>query len=137
MSQRFSREFVDYVASLSIQDEYRNTFGSDLPRGKFFCPWHYNVNTPAAKVYNNRIKCFSCNKSYSTFDLLRDFNPERLTELQKKVTPPPAIDPPKRARRLSYPKLSELDLSSGITVELLNTIANYGKEKARENKVCR
>ena len=136
MTPRFSREFVEYVASLPIQDEYRITFGTDLPKGKFFCPWHYNVNTPAAKVYGNRIKCFSCNRSYSTFDLLRDFNPERLTELQKKVTPPP-IDPPVRARRLSYPKLSELDLTSGITVELLNTIANYGKEKARESKVCR
>ena len=137
MSQRFSREFVDYVASLSIQDEYRNTFGADLPRGKFFCPWHYNINPPAAKVYNNRIKCFSCNRSYSTFDLLRDFNPERLSELQKRVTPTPSFEVTIRPRRIEVPPLEELDLSSGITVDLLNIITEYGKEKSRKSKIRR
>lgn len=137
MRSGYSREFVEYVAGLSIQDEYRNTFGEDIPRGKFFCPWHYNVNTPAAKVYNNRIKCFSCNRSYSTFDLLRDFNPERLSELQKRVTPTPSFEVTVRPRRIEVPSLEELDLSSGITVDLLNTIIEYGKEKSRKSKIRR
>lgn len=137
MRSGYSREFVEYVAGLSIQEEYHNTFGEDIPRGKFFCPWHYNVNTPAAKVYNNRIKCFSCNRSYSTFDLLRDFNPERLSELQKRVTPTPSFEVTVRHHRIEVPPLEELDLSSGITVDLLNTITEYGKEKSRKSKIRR
>ena len=137
MRSGYSREFVEYVAGLSIQEEYRNTFGEDIPRGKFFCPWHYNVNTPAAKVYNNRIKCFSCNRSYSTFDLLRDFNPERLSELQRRVTPTPSFEVTVRPHRIEVPPLEELDVSSGITVDLLNTITEYGKEKSRKSKIRR
>jgi hypothetical protein len=127
--QKYSREFIEYVNNLSIWEEYRNTFGHPLPAGKFFCPFHTNVNTPAAKVYGNHIKCFSCNRNYTVFDLLRAFNPSRLDSLSKSVVAGPDKSQFRPPRVIKVPPLSELDLSKGVTVELLNKIIEYGTEK--------
>lgn len=127
--QKYSREFIEYVNNLSIWEEYRNTFGHFLPAGKFFCPFHTNVNTPAAKVYGNHIKCFSCNRNYTVFDLLRAFNPSRLDSLSKSVVAGPDKSQFRPPRVIKVPPLSELDLSKGVTVELLNKIIEYGTEK--------
>lgn len=127
--QKYSREFIEYVNNLSIWEEYRNTFGYSLPAGKFFCPFHANVNTPAAKVYGNHIKCFSCNRNYTVFDLLRAFNPSRLDSLSKSVVAGPDKSQFRLPRVIKVPPLSELDLSKGVTVELLNKIIEYGTEK--------
>lgn len=127
--QKYSREFIEYVNNLSIWEEYRNTFGRSLPAGKFFCPFHTNVNTPAAKVYGNHIKCFSCNRNYTVFDLLRTFNPSRLDSLSKSVVAGPDKSQFRPPRVIKVPPLSELDLSKGVTVELLNKIIEYGTEK--------
>lgn len=125
----YSKEFIQYVNSLDIREEYRSTFGSILPTGKFFCPWHHNVNTPAAKVYGNHIKCFSCNRNYTVFDLLRTFNPSRLDSLSKSVVAGLDKSQFRPPRVIKVPPLSELDLSKGVTVELLNKIIEYGTEK--------
>lgn len=125
----YSKEFIQYVNSLDVREEYRNTFGSVLPSGKFFCPWHHNVNTPAAKVYGNHIKCFSCNRNYTVFDLLRAFNPSRLDSLSKSVVAGLDKSQFRPPRVIKVPPLSELDLSKGVTVELLNKIIEYGTEK--------
>lgn len=127
--QKYSREFIEYVNNLSIWEEYRNTFDHSLPAGKFFCPFHTNVNTPAAKVYGNHIKCFSCNRNYTVFDLLRAFNPSRLDSLSKSVVAGPDKSQFRPPRVIKVPPLSELDLSKGVTVELLNKIIEYGTEK--------
>ena len=37
--------------------------------GLCFCPFHYNKNTPSAKVYSDCLYCFSENKKYSICDL--------------------------------------------------------------------
>lgn len=127
--QKYSREFIEYVNNLSIWEEYRNTFGRSLPAGKFFCPFHTNVNTPAAKVYGNHIKCFSCNRNYTVFDLLRTFNPSRLDSLSKSIVAGPDKSQFRLPRVVKVPPASELDLSKGVTVELLNKIIEYGTEK--------
>lgn len=127
--QKYSREFIEYVNNLSIWEEYRNTFGSPLPTGKFFCPWHHNVNTPAAKVYGNHIKCFSCNRNFTVFDLLKTFNSSRLDALSKSVVVGPDRSQFRPPRVVKVPPLSELDLSNGVTVELLNKIIEYGTQK--------
>lgn len=124
--QKYSREFIEYVNNLSIWEEYRNTFGHSLPAGKFFCPFHTNVNTPAAKVYGNHIKCFSCNRNYTVFDLLRTFNPYRLDSLSKSIVAGPDKSQFRLPRVVKVPPASELDLSKGVTVELLNKIIEYG-----------
>ena len=37
--------------------------------GVCFCPFHYNKNTPSAKVYETGLYCFSENRSYNVSDL--------------------------------------------------------------------
>lgn len=37
--------------------------------GVCFCPFHYNKNTPSAKVYESGLYCFSENRSYKVSDL--------------------------------------------------------------------
>ncbi len=125
----FSKEFKKYVESLPIKEEYQNTFGRSLPTGKFFCPFHVNVHTPSAKVYGNHIRCFSCNRDYTTFDLLLRFNKDRLDYLSRSVMlSSNRLDVPKKFR-VSYPDYRTLDLSGGVTLSLLDFICNYGSEK--------
>jgi hypothetical protein len=77
------RSFIDYVnGTLSIDTEYRRIFGKNIPSGKFFCPFHVNTNTPAAKRYFNGIKCFSCNRFYTVYDLLYAYDRKRLDDLK-------------------------------------------------------
>lgn len=38
--------------------------------GVCFCPFHYNKNTPSAKVYSTGLYCFSENKHFFISDLL-------------------------------------------------------------------
>lgn len=66
---------------LDIGEEYQKIFGRPIPDGKFFCPFHPNVNTPAAKRYFNGIKCYSCNRFYTVYDLLKAFNPQKIEEI--------------------------------------------------------
>lgn len=64
--------------NLPIED-YLVELGVDIPpNGKCFCPFHYNVNTPAAKVYTSedsgnggRLYCYSERRSYTTFDVIK------------------------------------------------------------------
>ena len=75
--------FRDYVnGTLSIDDEYKRIFGKNMPSGKFFCPFHVNTHTPAAKKYFNGIKCFSCNRFYTVYDLLNVYDKKRLEDLK-------------------------------------------------------
>ena len=37
--------------------------------GVCYCPFHYNRNTPSAKVYSSNLYCFSEHKSFSVSDL--------------------------------------------------------------------
>lgn len=41
--------------------------------GVCFCPFHYNKNTPSAKVYESGLYCFSENRSYNVSDLFDCF----------------------------------------------------------------
>lgn len=86
---------VEWVNSnLSFRDEYRIIFGREAPYGNCACPWHQTgvVNTPAAKIYGNRLKCFGqCGRSYSVFDLLCRFNPERLRTISASGVVPEAV----------------------------------------------
>jgi len=63
---------------LPIED-YLEQLGVDIaPNGKCFCPFHHNVNTPAAKVYTSeqsgnggRLYCYSERKSYTPYDVIK------------------------------------------------------------------
>lgn len=77
---------AEYINNnLRIEDEYRRIFGRSMPTGKFFCPFHVNTNTPAAKHYFNGIKCFSCNKFYTVYDLLYAYDKQRIEDIKGSV----------------------------------------------------
>lgn len=77
------REYCN--SKLKLEDEYREIFGKELPRGKMFCPFHDNKETPAAKRYDNSIVCFSCNKTYRVYDLLCKYNYGKVRSIMENV----------------------------------------------------
>lgn len=82
----FNRKLAYYCNNnLSLEEEYVDIFDKRLPEGKMFCPFHDNTNTPAAKRYGNFIKCFSCGKTYGVYDLLYEFNPGRLAQIEMSI----------------------------------------------------
>ena len=124
---KYSKDFIQYVNGLSLEEEYLRIFGEE-PVGKIMCPFHPNTNTPAAKVYDNRIKCFVCQRTYGTFSLLARYNPDRLEQLARSA---PMQTPQNRGgikQPIRIPPREYLDLSKGITCELLDYIVNYGKQ---------
>lgn len=122
---KYSKEFIQYVNGLSLEEEYYRIFGREAV-GKIMCPFHPNENTPAAKVYDNRIKCFVCQRSYGVFSLLSRYDPGRLEELAHSASIQ-GMPSSERKAPLRIPPLSSLDFSKGLTVELLDQIINYGK----------
>ena len=114
------RSFIDYVnGTLSIDTEYRRIFGKNIPSGKFFCPFHVNTNTPAAKRYFNGIKCFSCNRFYTVYDLLYAYDRKRLDDLKGSAV----IEPVERQDRQQQRRIRivECDLNERIS-DVLNKI---------------
>lgn len=63
---------VDFLNHLYDSGKYirRVSYGSNV-----FCPFHVNVNTPAAKIFRDldgdRLYCFSCNKQFTYWDLVK------------------------------------------------------------------
>lgn len=116
---------IDYINSnLDIDSEYYTIFRKHIPQGKMFCPFHSNTNTPAAKRYGNVIHCFGvCNKSYSVYDLLSKFNPDRINEIKSTI-----IIPLESSTKVhsSYPLLS-LDRTLPIDV-LVSQIISHDKK---------
>lgn len=112
--------FKDYVnGTLSIDTEYRRIFGKNLPSGKFFCPFHVNTNTPAAKRYFNGIKCFSCNRFYTVYDLLFAYDKKRLDDLKGSMV----IEPVKQTTLQQQKRVKTVEYDpNGRMTDILNMI---------------
>lgn len=79
-------KLANYVNNtLDIRAEYERIFQKKIPSGKMFCPFHNNVNTPAAKCYGNVIHCFVCDKSYTVYDLLSMYDSSYLKTINETV----------------------------------------------------
>lgn len=79
-----NKELIAYInETLSFTDEWEGIFGHPPNIGNVFCPFHVNKDTPAAKVYGNKLHCFSCQRNYSVYDLLKRFAPERIKEITR------------------------------------------------------
>ena len=118
--------FKEYVnATLNIDTEYRRIFGRDIPSGKFFCPFHVNTNTPAAKRYFNGIKCFSCNRFYTVYDLLYAYDKKRLDDLKGSMVIEPVhtttLQQQKRVRIVEYDP-------NGRMTDILETILKANEQ---------
>lgn len=122
-------KLTDYINnSLDIGAEYARIFGKELPTGKFFCPFHDNVNTPSAKRYGNVIKCFGyCQRSYSVYDLLKRFDAERIDEIARSV-----VLPEQSQRSLLRFQPPSVDRTKPIKI-ILDEIINDGKTQIRKN----
>lgn len=120
---KYNSALVNYIKSLPLSEEYQRIFGEPLPRGKMFCPFHENTNTPAAKVYGNVIKCFSCNRVYTTFDLLMRYDRERITQISRTVFP--KTFERELPKKVTYAPRESLELGKGVSVELFDYLANY------------
>lgn len=84
----------DYINSaVSLKDAWYESFGEKLPYGKCYCPFHDNTDSPAAKVYDNKMVCFgACQRSYFPYDFLIKFRPDLLRTYSAHVLPEPVVD---------------------------------------------
>lgn len=74
------RELVN--SKFTIREAFELATGKTPPQGKCFCPFHHNVKTPAAKVYQTRMVCFGeCHRAYDAYDFLSTFRKDLLEEV--------------------------------------------------------
>ena len=72
----------DYIDTFDLSTEYVRIFHRELNKnGNIFCPFHENTETPSAKLYENKIYCFSCRRLYGTYDLLRRYDKGRIDDI--------------------------------------------------------
>lgn len=75
------RELVN--SKFTIREAFELATGHTPPQGKCFCPFHHNVKTPAAKVYQTRMVCFGeCHRSYDAYDFLSTFRKDLIEEVK-------------------------------------------------------
>lgn len=76
-------KIIDYINTLPFDKEYERIFRRPMPVGKVFCPFHPNTNTPSGKLYGNILHCFSCNRNYTTYDLLKKYDPDKINQISQ------------------------------------------------------
>ena len=77
----------------TIQDAWYECFGERAPYGKCYCPFHDNTDSPAAKVYDDKLVCFgACQRSYFAYDFLQKFRPDLLRHHTSTVLPEAQVD---------------------------------------------
>lgn len=75
------REIVN--SQVTIREAFYLATGRQAPSGKCFCPFHDNHNTPAAKVYQDRMVCFGeCQRGYDSYDFLRRFRSDLINQIK-------------------------------------------------------
>lgn len=70
---------IDWINRNLMIEDYLSQLNIDIPHnGKCFCPFHHNVNTPAAKVYTSeqsgdggRLYCYTERRSYTVYDVIK------------------------------------------------------------------
>lgn len=112
---KYNRKLADYVdKNYDIRDLYEQVTGRKPGTGKCMCPFHHNVNTPAAKIYGNTLKCFGvCNKLYSVFDFLNTFFPQELEHISRSVILPEVTT---KESKFSIIPRDKLDLNQPLSV---------------------
>lgn len=69
----FQRYVINSCIDFKLACSAYNVNLKETKSGVCFCPFHYNKNTPSAKVYQDGLYCFSENKYYKTSDLFDYF----------------------------------------------------------------
>lgn len=118
------RKLKAYVnAEYDIKELYARVMGRNPGTGKCFCPFHHNTDTPAAKIYDQSLKCFGeCNRLFTSFDFLKEFFPDELDSIKRTVILPETVYKEKSISQVL--KRSELDLSQPMDV-IITKILKY------------
>lgn len=107
-----------------IKELYQAVTGRVPGHGKIYCCFHSNTNTPAAKIYDNKMKCFGeCNRLFGCYDFLKEFFPEELEKIKRSIIIPEISDK-KGTENISFLKREVLNLDAGIG-DIVNLILNF------------
>lgn len=85
------RDYVNGIFPMRVV--WSECFNTKLPYGKCLCPFHDNTDSPAAKVYDNRLVCFgACQRTYYPYDFLKKFRPDLIKSHAAHVLPEAEVD---------------------------------------------
>lgn len=106
-----------------IRELYEAVAGRRPGHGKCFCIMHDNVNTPAAKIYDNSMKCFGeCNRMFGPYDILKRYFPEELNRVRSTIILPEVKKKHKPVQQMI--RRSSLDLSKPIDQVITEILQN-------------
>ena len=122
MNKSFENLYNYVNSNYDIRELYYKVTGHKAGNGKVFCPFHHNVNTPAAKIYENTMMCFgSCHKLYKPYDFLSKFFPDELKKVKETIIIPDS----KSVSNNKFIMLSQFDLNNGLYFSLKKIINNF------------
>lgn len=117
-------KIINYInENYDIRELYKEVMGRDPGHGKCFCPFHNNRNTPAAKIYDNRLKCFGeCNRLFGPYDFLKRFYPDEINKVKTQIIlPETKFERIQKERRITR---NELDLTLPVS-DVIKQILEY------------
>lgn len=119
---------IDFINNnFDIHDVYRHCLGRPLGDAKIVCPnpEHRHVNnTPSAKCYGNKIKCFgACQRTFGCYDLLKWYDPDKINEVRSTYLYSKGESVSKQG---THPKMIvPIDRTQPIS-QIIKTILEYG-----------
>lgn len=110
-----------------IRELYEAVAGRKPGHGKCYCIFHDNHNTPAAKIYDNSLKCFGeCNRMFGPYDILRVYFPEELARIRNTIIVPEVVKKRKPIQQML--KRYQLDLTKPID-QIITEVIQFNMEK--------
>jgi Zn-finger protein len=103
--------------------------------GVCFCPFHYNKNTPSAKVYESGLYCFSENRSYNVSDLFDCFLVEDTIQNAFNNIWEIIDDDKKSELKSKYEKINNGVFYKGLRKDFL-PLLDYKKNKIDYTEYC-
>lgn len=103
--------------------------------GVCFCPFHYNKNSPSAKVYESGLYCFSENRSYRVSDLFDcDLVNDTIQHAFENVWM--LLDDKKKTElKTNFEKISDGSVYYGLKKEFL-PLVDYKRNKITYDEYC-
>ena len=131
----FQKFVIDVCVDFRLACKQYGLQLNETKSGVCYCPFHYNKNTPSAKIYQDGLYCFSENKFYrasNLFDygLVRDSYQNAFTNIWCLLT-----DCAKSELKVKYSQIRSNDEMSFLKKELLPLYA-YKLNKIDYKEYC-
>lgn len=111
-----------------IRELYAAITGHEPGLGKIYCCMHQNSNTPAAKIYGNKLKCFGeCNRLFGAYDLLKRYYPEEIEKVKRTLLLP-SVQEKRVKKTMRTLSREDLDLSSPIQNIVKQILESYDED---------